>query len=615
MGKKPKAQDKTQDNQALINELTSQYKAAEDYLKASRDNSSFTWEDREKMASGLLVSLSKNRTKSQVNTNILMNLVLDQTARSVAQMPTGSVQAVSGADKGTSYYWQLVLEKYILKNANTQWDFLTKLRIVDMYSHIYGTMPALINWVQRDDYVGPDLEVLHPRNVRIQANKYSIEDADYCFVDSKVNIKFLEGLSKREDDVYDKSAIEELIAKAKDKSDTLSTTNQSYEQQQANASNSTQEGDYSEVVLTTRYERDKWIVYSQDYKIIIRQSDNPYDDGELPIIMKYTYPLIDRIHGLGIFERGKSTELAMNSLLNMHLDASLYSIIPPTVIDKTGVVMSSLKREPGAWWITTKPNAITNMPINPAGMNTFQATFNLLNANLLKMAASTDTSVSKEVDVGMGKTPKALEMQNALQGARDNWDRGMLEKFVEKAYNKMVNLLSQRQEKNIPVEIFKEDIRKIKELYPTANMKAFDSDEYGILNVPKSKNKTPVKFRFYIQPGSTLRKDEAGQNETVQNLLTTYFQNPQIKEELAAAGKKLDIAYLYGQFIKTSGLDDSEKVIVDSQNPEVNNPNIPPADPNAPMTDQVDPNVIPPEAMSIDPNQVNQNVPNIINTA
>lgn len=608
MGKKPQPQDKAADNKALLDELTSQYKASEDYLKASRDNSSFTWEDREKMASGLLVSLSKNKTKSQVNTNILMNLVLDQTARSVAQMPTGSVQAVTESDKGISYYWQLVLERYILKNANTQWDFLTKLRIIDMYSHIYGTMPALINWVDREDYTGPDLEVLHPRNVRIQANKYSIEDADYCFVDSKVNIKFLKSLTEREDSVYDKAAINELIEKAKDKSKEASNVNQSYEQQQANTSNSSQEGDYSEIVLTTRYERNKWVVYSEAHQIIIRNSDNPYDDGEIPVIMKYTYPLIDRIHGLALFERGKSTQLSMDSLINMQLDATLYSIIPPTVIDKNGVVMNSLKREPGAWWITTKPGSITNMPVNPAGLNTFQTMFNVLNANILKMAASTDTSVSKEVDVGMGKTPKALEMQNAIQGARDNWDRGMLEKFVEKAYNKMINLLAQRQENPIPVEIFKEDIQKIKELYPTSKMKLFESGEYGTLTIPKSTN--DVKFRFYIQAGSTLRKDEFGQNETVNALLTAYFANPQLKEELAAAGKKIDVAYLYSQYIKTSGLDDSEKIIVDIENPAVNkNVDIPPTVPEQ--------NPIPPETVSMptDSNQVDPNVPSIINNA
>lgn len=106
----------------------------------------------------------------------------------------------------------LILERYILENANTQWDMFTKLRIIEMYSLIYGSMPAIVTYQTREDYVGPDLELIHPRNLRIQSNKSSIEDADYCFVNSVVPVSFLKNKLKEEKTIYDKDAIKELLS-------------------------------------------------------------------------------------------------------------------------------------------------------------------------------------------------------------------------------------------------------------------------------------------------------------------------------------------------------------------------------------------------------------------
>ena len=147
-----------EDPKNLINKLNSEYSDAEDYLSRVRDNSDFNWEQKEKVASGLLASMSENKFKSKVNSNALMNLVIDQASRVMAQLPTGKVKAISKSDAGKSYLMQCVLEKYILPKANTQWDMLTKFRIIEMYSLIYGSMPALVTYKVSSNYVGPDLE-------------------------------------------------------------------------------------------------------------------------------------------------------------------------------------------------------------------------------------------------------------------------------------------------------------------------------------------------------------------------------------------------------------------------------------------------------------------------
>jgi hypothetical protein len=555
-----------EDPKNLINKLNAEYSDAEDYLSRVRDNSDFNWEQKEKVASGLLASLSENKFKSKVNSNSLMNLVIDQSSRVMAQLPTGKVKAISKDDKGKSYLMQCVLEKYILPKANTQWDMLTKFRIIEMYSLIYGSMPALVNYKITPNYVGPDLEVLHPRNVRVQAHKYSIEDADYVFVNTIVPITFLMNVLKREETVYDKKAIEELIEAVKDKRPQIDEEDKTYEQKQDKS-----EVDKNQLTLTTKYMRDRWIVYSREHNIVIRDSANPNEDGELPVIMKYTYPLLDRIYGLGLFDRGKSIAFARDSLTNMYLDSVQFSMRPPTIANKSGIVPSSIKMVPGALWLETIPNSIRQMNISPIGTNTYQAVSQVLKADLLNMAASTDTTVSRGDDIEMGKTPEAIKQQRDRQGARDNWDRGMMEKFVEKVYSKMVTIMSKKQVVPIDVEIFDDDIQKMQEKYPDANLEVFESGETAVLKVkPEDLNdeEKNVKYKFIIDNGTTLRRDESIQNETLLAIINAYAGNPAIEQAMSRDGQRLNMAEVYRRFVQTSGVDNPEALFEEIEQEE-----------------------------------------------
>ena len=555
-----------EDPQNLISKLNAEYSDAEDYLSRVRDNSDFNWEQKEKVASGLLASMSENKFKSKVNSNALMNLVIDQASRVMAQLPTGKVKAISKSDKGKSYLMQCVLEKYILPKANTQWDMLTKFRIIEMYSLIYGSMPALVTYKVSSNYVGPDLEVLHPRNVRVQAHKYSIEDADYVFVNTIVSITFLTGILKRKETVYDKKAVKDLIEACKDKRPSIDEEDKTYEQKQDKS-----DVDKNQITLTTKYMRDRWIVYSREHDIIIRDSVNPNGDGELPVVMKYTYPLLDRIYGLGLFDRGKSISFAIDSLTNMYLDSVRFSMVPPTVVNKNGVVPSSIKMVPGAVWFETMPNSIRQMNVSPIGTNTYQAVSQVLKSQLLNMAAATDTTVSRGDDIEMGKTPEAIRQQRDRQGARDNWDRGMMEKFVEKVYSKMVSIMAKKQVVPIDVEIFDEDIQKVQEKYPDANLEVFESGETAILKVnPEDLNdeEKSVKYKFIIDNGTTLRKDESIQNETLLAIINAYAGNPAIEQAMQRDGQRLNMAEVYRRFVQTSGVDNPEGLFEDIEEEE-----------------------------------------------
>ena len=547
----------------ILKKLESQYSDAERYLDKTRNNPELSWDDKEKIVSGLLTG-KKTNNKSQVNSNSLLNLIIDQSARVVAQMFTGKINAVTDSDKGKSQLMQIVLEKYIIPKANTQWDMLTKLRLVDMYSLVYGSMPALVTYVVKPNYIGPDLEILHPRNVRVQANKVSIEDADYAFVNTIVNKEFLKGILSRKETVYDKEAVQELLDKVDEGTD-KDWEDKSYEDQRQNADNR-----YEGIELTTKYERNRWIVYSRKYKVIIRDSENPNKDGELPIVYKYTQPLLDRLYGLSIFDRGISVARALDSLTNLYMDSVLTSIRPPVIYNKSGVVPSTIKWTPGAFWQETIPNSIRQMNISPIGTNTYQTTSQVLKSYLMNMGAATDTTVSRGDDIEAGKTPEALRRQAERQGARDNWDRGNMEQFVEKVFSKMISIMAQKQVKPIDIELFESDIQRIRQTYPDANIKVFESNN-GVLTITPEElqdEDEQIKYKFTIDSGSSLRRDESVQNETLKEIIGAYAGNPAVEQALAQEGIKLNMGEVYKRFIMTSGVDDVEKLFEQIQEQE-----------------------------------------------
>lgn len=564
-------EQKTKDT-LLLSELKKQFDSAEKALAQIRDYSAFPWKEREALFLGQNLDKISKSTKSQVNTQDLQNLVIDGACRVMAQFPTGKIQALDKNDRGKNVLMNLLLDKYIIEKANAQWDMMTKFRVWDMYSRIYGAMPALVNYRVDDDYIGPDLYILHPRHMRAQGGKTTIENCDYVFVDTWVSLSWIKKRDKtvwRNIDELAKQAKEGGQSKAEQKTEDLT-----YQEQLDIAGFGSETGNYAQILLRTRYEKKRWVTYVPKYELILRDIPNPQKNDEIPIVMKQCFPLMDRLYGLAEFERGKTLQYAINSLVNLYLDGVKMSIFPPVILNQNGIVPSSIRYQPGAKWLEKEKDSIRFPQLSPGGMNTFQGTYQFMKAALLNMGASSDTTVSKGTDPGFGKTPQALEMQESREGARDNWDRFMMEKAIEKVYNKFINLLTTNQEKPIKLHVFKNEIEKLQGLYPGENiLSVFESGDFGEVNINPEliageDPENPVKYRFYIDHGTTMKKDDGKENQTMQQLMALVLKNPQIIQALEMKGETIDLGEMFKRYLITSGTQDWDKIIIQKTQPE-----------------------------------------------
>lgn len=534
----------------------------DDWLKCdqSLEDVRAEWEDREKIFFGITPDdLTNNVAKSKAYDPILSTIVIERAARVMAQSPTGKVKALDSADSGKSQLADLILEKYIKPNANSQFHHDIKLRLWDIYSMVYGSMPMLVDYRVDDEYVGPDCWLIPMRQYYPQSGVYQVKEMDYAYIDSFVSLEWLKARDKK---IW--KNIDELEAKIKETEGKKKSSYpyRSYAEEKWGQSDYGGKGKFAQILLRTRYERDKWITYSPDYSLILREIENPHQNNKLPIVVKETLPLLDRNVGLGEIERGKSLQFTANSLLNLHLDGIKMSMYPPTIFNPNGIVASSIINQPGARWLETVPNSIRSHQVSPQGINTFTSTYPFIKGELLSQAGTTDTSTSSNVEPTMGKTPEALKQTAMRESSRDSWDRKMMEQAVEELYDRFVDLITKKQEKPIEFAMFGKEIQKIQQLYPDV-VEMFGEDSGKVKINPKLiKNSN---FKFYIEPGTSMAKDTAMENQALSGILTLIMKAPQIVQEMQSKGKMIDIAELIKRWVATSGVQDWEKIIVDFQ--------------------------------------------------
>lgn len=511
-----------------------------------------------------LDSITGLETNSGVFDPRISTISLERCGRVMAQNPSGKSLAMSSNDRGKNMLMNLLMDKWVIPNANSQFSFLTKGRLWDLYSLMYGVMFALVDRVNTDTYQGADFWLLPIRHCRPQPGKFSIKESDYFGTSVWVTPEWL---MKRPKETWNN--IDKLLLRYKDAGSNPPGNQDSNErtfiEQNRQPSVSTSK-DFRLIELYTEYRKDRWITVCpqfQEEEYTLRDIENPHGDDEIPIIAKYCFPLMDSIYGLGEFERGKTLQYALNSLWNLYLDGVKMSIFPPIQMVADDVVPSSILMEPAAKWLLTKAGAeIKTFNASPQGINTFQNTYNYLIGAILNLAGTTDTSVSGSTDPAQGKTPQALKMIASRESTRDSWDRFMMEESLEALMKKMVNLTANGIEKDVELRLFAPEIGEIARIAPDV-VEMVDGDERGKVKISKQLFKD-TKFDYQITKGSTYKADQEKEQENLTSIMNFTLQNYQILQpEFQKKGKTIDLAELYQRSLVVSGTQDWEKIIRD----------------------------------------------------
>ena len=547
-----------EEEKKLLKEISEQYSKAETAHKEIRDGG-FTWNDREELFLGRYKN-SKEDTKSIISTGELTTLAIDGACRVMAQLPSGRFYNYDG-NTGANMVMNLLFEHYVIPNAVSGGPLLQKYRMANMYSRVFPYVPMFIDWKITDKYTGPDAILIHPRRFRPQPGKIAIEDMDYCFIDTEVSNKWLKDKKEADKDEKIFKNIDAILKSADDEGPGTPTEERSPDQV-----NKTKTG------ITIRHQflaNGDWRVYAPFEKenlFLVNEKD--WFSG-IPIALKMQYPSLDKLGGITDFDRGHMTQKSIDSLIRMYLDGVGMSINPPLVMDPEDVVLSSIARQEKAKWFVknSKVDSIKMQEVSPQGLITFQSTYQILKGNLLSLGATTDTAVDTHVDPGFGKTPQALKMQGARQGARDTWDTSMTQQFIERAHTIMANMIAKKGINNYAFRLLGKSIKQIKDEYPDEDYSIFGTEFEKTGAAIVNPKEIEGEYRYVMDDGSTLMKnDDTGAK--LMSYVDTYNKYPAIKADFVAAGQKFNQGEAFKRSMLDDGIKDAEKIIVTEQNPE-----------------------------------------------
>jgi len=547
----------------ITQEIKTRRQVAEDYLRNKRD----VWDSAEQLFHNQNNDQISQSTKSQVFDPKLSTLAIERSYRVMAQLQVGKVRGISKNDIGDAMLKNLLLEKYVIPNANAQFDFLTKMRMMDLYSNIYGNFFSLIDWdVKPNGYVGPDIWLLNIRDVFPQVGAVSLEDSDYVIVRTWRPLSYFEGLEKQSG--Y--KNIKQIISKLKDKSGSKQNRSESTDisqresDQYPNTSPAKKSG-YFEVL--TQFERDRWVDYCTDADMVFRDRDNPQKDGDLPIKCKYSIPLLDDFMGMSDFERGGSMQKTINSAWNLYLDAVKMSIFPPILINKDNIAsMSSLTQTAAAKWLVRNQisNAASPLQLNPQGIATFNNVYQVATASIMNLFGTTETQTTAQTDPQFGRTPQALKMQAMRENTRDNADRFYMESYLKQVMKKFCNLLAKKQSSAITLRMFAPEIEELARSYPEI-LENYDETS-GKLSVKKGSGSE--LYDYEIVPGSTYAVDQQQQQQGLVSLLELFqkSQTPQgnvLVQQLQQDGYKFNFGELLKRMVSNSGIQAWDKILIE----------------------------------------------------
>ena len=254
--------------------------------------------------------------------------IFEKTSRLFANKPRGRLVPREGGDSLGAEISNEVL--------SFQWDdnervdampMLAKWSMMDMNARKYGASFGLCKWhyeckPNKDKtkkevfFDGPNFKPLVNRdclpNPAYSTVKNWFQYRDYITIQELENVN---DAAKSKPVYKNLDILMDKIRKEKKGGDMRSTN---YQSKNLSIGNKTDFMGRDEVFKTieviTEYRADRWITFAPRYGVVIRDIPNPYDHGQIPIVMLKYYPVDDDIYGLSEIEPVEKLQQAVNAL-------------------------------------------------------------------------------------------------------------------------------------------------------------------------------------------------------------------------------------------------------------------------------------------------------------
>lgn len=496
----PKARSASTQEEELAKEINEQYLLSKKYLDYVHDRMN----DQEEMYR-CYINNSDYPHNAQVFDPRVFRIIETITPRMVVSEPCGSYYPQEPSDLPTADILNAFI-KYDWRRA----DMFPKLTTFVKSLLIFGTGFGRVYWDLREtektrmkakvvngkavwtpmntekvevtEFDGPNFEVLNIYDCFPDPNATSMENMRWFIYRTFKTVDELKKYNDTKGGAYYKNLdiLEKKVSDKKQADENLTSLPQDLQYREHRRTMlSTEElkgQDQSnvDIVVVRRFTTDRWVDYVPEYNLIIRDVENPYFNGLIPIIHGVDYPYPGELYGMGEIEPVDRIQRAINAVLNQRLDNVQLTLNTMwKVVKNKGVDLHTLYSAPGNVVFTDDKDAVEPIQIPDVTGSTFVQTMNYLTAAIQNGSGITDYTIG--IDNSAAIANKTATGTRLIQSEANAQFKLKIQLFNHMVIQKIANIwkdlrIQYTTDKQYIRIVGKGDIKDLKENSPLGTM-------------------------------------------------------------------------------------------------------------------------------------------------
>lgn len=320
-------------------------------------------------------------------------------------------------------------------NAGEGGSMNSKWGSMDQDARLFASSFAIVKWKEEKDdegkitFEGNEFLPIDPRDAGLDPNCKNIRNANWFQHREWVTMEELE----LESDAGKYTGISEL--KAKISADTQDRRDQAYvsriKQLKGIEDRLGEDKAFPVVEIVHEYRKDRWITFSPKYKVVLRDIDNPYKHGKIPVVQLKYFTLSDDPWGESEVERVLPLWRAIQATICGFLDTMNIHMRPPLKITEGQVRMETIIWGPEAQWIVNRPDAVVEHQGSGEPLKYFQTAYSSLVAAFNTAMGDSSQGVSGIDPFNPQKTATEVKKQTQQQNVRDQDNQSALSDAIK----------------------------------------------------------------------------------------------------------------------------------------------------------------------------------------
>lgn len=512
---------------------------------------------------GLLEGLDSSLP--EVNDGSLAAALFKLPKRIVSSKLTGTVKAINRDEAWLSELANLQWQNEIIPYANSQAPFSRKWKDAVRKAAIYGSVPLITLFVEKNGRRNSDFIVAQPQDVTLEPGKVSDYDSDVVFWDvyySKLQLENMieeakEEQKQSEDDGYNKwniKALEKILA-----ADQKESRSAQDEPKQATDKNVAQKG-FKFCIAFQRGVEAPFYMYHKDQNVTVREWSNPDPTGDIPVHFLYCYQDFINPYGIGIVKLAGGTQNVLDYMRQADVLATQLGLRPPIEIngDADSVDLDSMVYAQDALWFTGNAQ-VKRQELSNGVYQQLPERMSMYKTSLNQLIPTGDTSIaSGSGDPNYSKTPAGVKFQAAALSIDDEDFKDNLYVTYEAVAKSMINTQFANMEGTDLMKLTDDE----RDILMKAGLEFPETEDGEVSNqVEIIWDTVRAEFDFEVDPEVDKAKDDADKLEGLRTVAELSAADPNFVPDLAAAKKKFNKGELFAEMIALTT--DNDKIVTD----------------------------------------------------